>query len=73
MATLDDVNSNLLSLVNNVGRVLQSIQQTFPGQFVGVPAASSSAGVPGQFSYDANFLYLCVSSNSWRRIALSTF
>jgi hypothetical protein len=73
MATLDDVNSNLLSLVNNVGQVLKAIQQTFPGQFVAVPATSSSAGIPGQFSYNASFLYLCVASNSWRRIALSTF
>lgn len=73
MATLDDVNSNLLSLVQNVGLVLRAIQGAFPGQFVAVPATSASAGLPGQFSYNANFLYLCVATNSWRRIALSTF
>jgi hypothetical protein len=32
MATLDDVNSNLLSLVNNVGQVLKAIQTIFPQQ-----------------------------------------
>lgn len=73
MATLDDINSNLLSLVNNVGQVLKAVQTTFPGQFVAVPATSSSTGIPGQFSYNASFFYLCVASNSWRRIALATF
>lgn len=73
MATIDDVNSNLLSLVKNVGLVLQAIQTTFPGQFVAVPATSASAGVAGQFAYSATFLYICVGPSTWRRVALSTF
>lgn len=32
MATLDDINSNLLSLVNNVGQVLKAVQTIFPQQ-----------------------------------------
>lgn len=73
MATIDDVNSNLLSLVKNVGLVLQAIQTTFPGQFVAVPATSTSAGVAGQFAYSTTFFYLCVGPSTWRRVALSTF
>lgn len=40
---------------------------------VDVPATSTAAGELGDFAMDATHLYLCVSANSWRRIALSTF
>lgn len=34
------------------------------------PATSASTGVAGQFAYDANFIYVCVSANTWKRSAL---
>jgi hypothetical protein len=37
------------------------------------PATSGAAGTAGALTWDANFLYLCVAANSWRRIALTTF
>lgn len=37
------------------------------------PASSTSPGTPGQLAYDANFLYVCISSGSWRRVATSSF
>lgn len=37
------------------------------------PSSSSSAGLKGQFYMDANYLYLCIANNTWRRVALSTF
>lgn len=37
------------------------------------PGTSASAGVPGQIAYDQNFLYVCTSSNHWKRIALTAF
>lgn len=40
---------------------------------VSAPATSVSAGTPGQFTYDANFFYVCVAKNSWKRIALAAF
>ena len=38
-----------------------------------VPATSSSAGTPGQISYDSNFGYICIASNLWKRFPLSAF
>lgn len=35
--------------------------------------ASTSPGAPGQLAFDSTYLYVCVSTNSWRRIALSAF
>lgn len=41
---------------------------------VPAPANSSANGTPGEPArYDANFVYLCIAPNTWRRTALSTF
>lgn len=37
------------------------------------PATSTSAGIPGQRAFDANFEYVCIATNSWKRIALVAF
>lgn len=37
------------------------------------PASSSAACTTGTLAWDANYLYVCVASNSWRRSALATF
>lgn len=38
-----------------------------------VPATASSAGVAGTFAKDANYLYVCVATNTWKRTPLSTW
>lgn len=38
-----------------------------------VPANASSAGVKGTISYDANYVYVCVATNTWKRAALSSW
>ncbi len=40
-------------------------------EWVTAPAAHSSTGTAGSVAYDANYIYLCVASNSWRRSALT--
>lgn len=37
------------------------------------PASSSAACAAGQFTDDANFHYVCTSTNTWKRAALSSF
>ena len=37
------------------------------------PATSSSAGVPGQWAYDATHFYVCVATNAWCRATIATF
>jgi len=37
------------------------------------PATSTSPGAPGQYSWDANHLYICVASNTWMRVTVATF
>ena len=38
-----------------------------------VPTSTGSAGTRGQISWDNDFIYVCVSGNSWKRSALTTW
>lgn len=37
------------------------------------PVTSSSAGVVGQWAFDSTYLYLCIGTNAWKRVELSTW
>jgi hypothetical protein len=36
-----------------------------------VPVSHSAAGVPGQIAYSSSYLYVCVATNTWVRIAIT--
>ncbi|MDF3843371.1 hypothetical protein P3W55_16785 [Pseudomonas citronellolis] len=42
-------------------------------RLVSVPATSTSAGTPGDVALSTTYLYVAVATNTWRRVALSTF
>ena len=37
------------------------------------PASATDTGVTGEIRYDANYVYVCVATNTWKRVALSTW
>jgi len=37
------------------------------------PASATDTGTTGQIAWDANFLYVCVATNTWKRIAIATW
>ena len=37
------------------------------------PASSSASGIAGDIAWDSSYIYVCVATNSWKRVALSTF
>jgi len=37
------------------------------------PASASAAGTVGTMSWDANYIYICTATNTWKRVALSTW
>ena len=39
------------------------------GPWTSVPAHNTSAGTAGQVAYDSSYIYVCVATNSWKRIA----
>lgn len=40
---------------------------------VAVPASSSAPGLPGQWAANGFYLYVCVSTDAWRRVALESY
>ena len=37
------------------------------------PASASDTGTTGTIAWDANYIYICVATNTWKRAALSTW
>jgi len=46
---------------------------TGAGAPVSAPANASSTGTAGQWSYDSGFIYVAVATNTWKRVAISTW
>ena len=40
---------------------------------VGAPSRSSSHGVPGEWAFDSDYLYMCTAVDTWKRVATSTW
>lgn len=37
------------------------------------PSSSTDTGYKGEICWDSSYVYLCVDTNSWKRIGLSSF
>ena len=37
------------------------------------PSSSSDTGNAGDICWDSNYIYICVSTNTWKRVAISTW
>ncbi len=72
-ADLDTINSTQIEGVKNLGLIYQALLAEKGLNLVPVPATSTSKGNAGQVAASATFLYLCVATDTWRRVALSTF
>lgn len=40
---------------------------------VAAPAAATSAGVAGTWAYAAGFLYICVATDTWKRVVIAAW
>ena len=43
------------------------------GMPLSTPATSGATGQAGQAKWDASYIYICTATNTWKRVALSTF
>jgi hypothetical protein len=39
----------------------------------GAPASATDTGTAGQIRYDSGYIYVCVSANVWKRVAVGTW
>jgi len=37
------------------------------------PASATAAGVTGTITWDANYIYVCTATNTWKRVAIATW
>jgi hypothetical protein len=37
------------------------------------PATASAAGTTGMIAWDANYIYICTATNTWKRVAIATW
>ena len=37
------------------------------------PASASATGTTGAIEYDADYIYICTATNTWKRVAISTW
>jgi hypothetical protein len=66
-STLDLGNLDQGSQQVNLGDVVVYVEIAVP------PASANSSGEINQIAYDSNYLYVCVATNTWKRIALSSW
>lgn len=57
-----DTNSNLVLAGDTVNVATQK-----------TPASASAAGVKGDIVHDANYIYICTATNTWKRVAIATW
>ena len=72
-ADLDTINSTQAQGVQYLGLIYQALLAQKSLNLVPVPATSASSGTAGQVAADASFLYLCIATNLWRRVAVAAF
>jgi len=56
--------SGISSLVTDANQIIMNSK---------TPASSSATGEPGTICVDANFIYVCVATNTWKRATLNSY
>lgn len=66
--------TNYFNLLNITGiQFSDSTSQNTAFKWSSVPASSSANGTAGQIAYDSNYVYVCVSTNTWKRLSLGSY
>lgn len=72
-ADLDTIASIQQEGIKNLGLIYQALVAGQRLNFVSVPASSAASGTAGQVAADVSNFYICISTNLWRRVAISAF
>lgn len=62
-----DTSSSNITKNFELGRVLELFNSA------SVPPTNASTGTKGQIAVNETHLYICVATDTWRRVAISTF
>lgn len=75
-ATRPDAPNNIVSVavvVSSANNGTLFVRPSIEDIWQAVPATATSAGRKGDNAFDANYFYVCVATNTWKRVALSTW
>lgn len=61
------------AVVNAANNGTLFIRPTFEDHWQNVPASTSSTGRKGDRAFDADYFYVCVATNTWKRVQLQTW
>jgi hypothetical protein len=39
----------------------------------GTPASAAASGVAGQIRWDSSYIYICIATNTWKRVAIASW
>jgi hypothetical protein len=76
--TIANTNSNAAVSINGTGNVAVFANTGFYTTALNIttsftPASSSAAGVAGQITWDSNYVYVCIATNTWKRSPIGTW
>ncbi len=66
----DGVDGNIALTPNGAGAVVFRSPRV---SSFDTPASASAAGVTGSLAFDENYIYVCTATDTWKRVALSTW
>jgi hypothetical protein len=75
LLNVDETTDDLLQVINADDTVLFQVSNT-NGVMIGpaeTPASATATGVTGQIAWDANYIYICTATNTWKRVAIATW
>ena len=71
VVTVNATDTDLATTLTVVGDTTLQNELFLPSPTV--PLAATSPGLTGQISWDVNYIYICVSTNTWKRTPISTW
>lgn len=63
----------LMGAVEYAVDIAAKAAQTLSGNLVASTPTGTSIGTPGQIAFDASYIYVCTATNTWKRVALTSF
>ena len=75
-STADTTTGDLYSFYNSTNNLISNTSANLNNLIFSSPTPpqySNSQGLAGQIAYDQNFLYMCVSDNNWKKLAITSF
>jgi len=72
--TANVTTTGVLSAANTtVNGVLTNTGDTIRISTTKTPSSASDTGNTGQIAWDADYIYVCTATNTWKRVAISTW